>query len=148
MGKHSSPEPQDYPDTLQFMQTTDKVLGLAPRYRDGNLAPGNRHNYDFEDWWEQYVTAPIKAANPAPEPKTVPLTANMPPTTGTWEPPSWAVTEDVYGSDNEVNMWRVFAYIIMGGMCAVILFYALAAALAVAFLALVVGVAWMGVAKK
>lgn len=139
-GKHSK-------DELLNADADTRVLGLSPRYTDKKAAPGGEHNYDFNDWWEQYVTAPIEAANPRPEPKTIPLTKNAPPTTGRWEPPAWLETEDIYASDNEVNLWRVFAYIIMAGLCTVVALYAVAALLAVIFLAMVVGVAWLGLKR-
>lgn len=140
MGKHSVPEPQEYPDVREAQDTSRHVLGLAHPYSQGGVTPGVKHNHDFEDWWEQYVTAPIEAANPVREVKTIPLTKNMP---RTEELVDWGSSDD----PNEVNMWRVFAYIIMGGMCAVLLFYALAAALAVIFLAIVVGAAWLGIKR-
>lgn len=122
--------------------TQRQVLGLSPQYADKKAAPGGEHNYDFNDWWEQYVTEPIAAANPVPEPKTIPLTANMPPVQDKYD---WGSSTTL--DDNEVNLWRVFAYIIMAGLCTVLALYAVAALLAVTFLAMVVGVAWLGLKR-
>lgn len=135
-------DPQAYPDVQAIQDTQRQVLGLAPQYADKKAAPGGEHNYDFNDWWEQYVTEPIAAANPTPEPKTIPLTANMPPVQDKYD---WG-SSDMF-DDNEVNMWRVFAYIIMAGLCMVVALYAVAALLAVIFLAMVVGVAWLGLKR-
>ena len=122
--------------------TQRQVLGISPQYADKKAAPGGEHNYDFNDWWEQYVTEPIAAANPVPEPKTIPLTANMPPVQDKYD---WGSSTTL--DDNEVNLWRVFAYIIMAGLCTVVALYAVAALLAVIFLAMVVGVAWLGLKR-
>lgn len=135
-------DPQGYPDVQAIQDTQRQVLGLAPKYADKKAAPGGEHNYDFNDWWEQYVTEPIAAANPTPEPKTIPLTANMPPMQDKYD---WG-SSDMF-DDNDVNMWRVFAYIIMAGLCMVVALYAVAALLAVIFLAMVVGVAWLGLKR-
>lgn len=122
--------------------TQRQPLGLAPRYADKKAAPGGEHNYDFEDWWEQYVTEPIAAANPEAGVKTVPLIKDVPPVQDKYD---WG-SSDMF-DDNEVNMWRVFAYIIMAGLCMVVALYAMAALLAVIFLAMVVGVAWLGLKR-
>lgn len=135
-------DPQGYPDVQAMQDTQRQVLGLSPQYADKKAAPGGEHNYDFNDWWEQYVTEPIAAANPTPEPKTIPLMANMPPVQDKYDRGS----SDTF-DDNDVNLWRVFAYIIMVGLCTVVALYAVAALLAVIFLAMVVGVAWLGLKR-
>lgn len=136
MGKHSK-------DELLNADADTRVLGLAPQYTDKKAAPGGEHNYDFNDWWEQYVTEPIAAAGPVPEPKTFPLTANMPPTKDDFY--DWGSSTTL--EDNDVDLWKVFAYIIMAGLCTVVALYAVAALLAVIFLAMVVGVAWLGLKR-
>lgn len=122
MGKHRAPEPNGASNS----DADTRVLPLAKSYSQGGYSPNPNGN--FETWWEDYVTAPIEAANDLDNTKSIPLTKNMP-------------VEDVDGG--EVDVWKVFAYLIMFSIGAVVLFYVLAAALAILFLALVVGGAWM-----
>ena len=87
IGPINPPRPE--PDTLK----------LAPQYaKDGPKFKADP--YDFDNWWEQYVNAPVNAANnlDGVETKIIPLTANRLP-----EPTQ----------DQEVDLWKVFAYLIM-----------------------------------
>lgn len=152
MGRHSKPEAYSDIDTREFPGITGETvvdrLKISPTYLDGPKYAADPH--EFETWWEDYVTAPIEAANPV-ETKVIPL-ANLteedlkpqwsdiadmrrttaaviadrpdgwwndygkvpnPPTTGIWEPPSYLQSEEVYGSSNDVDLWKIFSYIIM-----------------------------------
>lgn len=117
MGRHSQPD--EY-DTLKMSQ----AYSQGPRFKPDN--------YEFDTWWEDYVTAPVEAANNLDLPtKIIPLTSNMP------QPEQ---------SDTEVDVWKVFAYLIMITLSVVVVLYVVAAALAVALIALLLASAW--VAKK
>lgn len=91
--------------------------------------------YEFDTWWEEYVNAPVKAANnlDGVETKVIPLTVNRLP-----EPTD----------DNEVDIWKVFAYLIMFVLGVVVVCYAFMAVLSVIFAAVVVAGLIGSVVKK
>lgn len=101
------------------------TLKLAPQYaQDGPKFKADP--YEFDTWWEQYVNAPVNAANnlDGVETKIIPLTTNRLP-----EPTQ----------DQEVDIWKVFAYLIMFVLGAVVVLTGFMAVLSIIFAAVVVG---------
>lgn len=148
MGRHSKPEAYSDVDTRVFPGISSGTP-LSPLYASGpryDTTPA----HEFETWWEDYVTAPIEAANP--ETRSIPLAGRV---DGWWNDHGAIPTHnqdqlremEAWANEAQVDLWKIFSYLIMIVLAVTVVCLMAMVALSLVVTALAVAFAAVALAK-